>query len=380
MDKFNIIATTTFGLEACVKRECIKLGFENIKTFDGRVEFTGSAEDIARANIWLRCAGRVHIKMAEFKALSFEELFQGTKAVNWEDMIPVDGKFTVVGKSVKSKLFSVSDCQAIVKKAVVERMKTKYHVDWFDETGAEYTIQVALLNDIATLTIDSSGSGLHKRGYRANAMTAPLKESLAAAMVELSYWNKDRILLDPLCGSGTIPIEAALIARNIAPGLNRSFASEGWTNIIDKSIWKKVRVDAYKAIDYDCMPVIYGSDIDADAIELARDNAVKAGVDDCVHFSIKPCQQAELKGDYGVMITNPPYGERLGELKEVEQLYKDMGRIFKSNPTWSAYVITSMEYFEKLFGRKADAKRKLFNGRIKTDYYQFYGPRPPKKQ
>ena len=379
MDKFNIIATTTFGLEACVKRECIKLGFENIKTFDGRVEFTGGAEDIARANIWLRCAGRVHIKMAEFKALSFEELFQGTKAVAWEDIIPLDGKFTVVGKSVKSKLFSISDCQAIVKKAVVERMKTKYHVDWFDETGAEYTIQVALLNDIATLTIDSSGSGLHKRGYRANAMTAPLKESLAAAMVELSYWNKDRILLDPLCGSGTIPIEAALIARNIAPGLNRSFAAEGWTNIIDKSIWKKVRVDAYKAINYDCMPVIYGSDIDEDAIELARDNAVKAGVDDCVHFSVKPCQQAELKGDYGVMITNPPYGERLGELKEVEQLYKDMGRVFRTNPTWSAYVITSMEYFEKLFGRKADAKRKLFNGRIKTDYYQFYGPRPPKK-
>ena len=379
MDKFNIIATTTFGLEACVKRECIKLGFENIKPFDGRVEFTGGAEDIACANIWLRCAGRVHIKMAEFKALSFEELFQGTKAVAWEDIIPLDGKFTVVGKSVKSKLFSISDCQAIVKKAVVERMKTKYHVDWFDETGAEYTIQVALLNDIATLTIDSSGSGLHKRGYRANAMTAPLKESLAAAMVELSYWNKDRILLDPLCGSGTIPIEAALIARNIAPGLNRSFAAEGWTNIIDKSIWKKVRVDAYKAINYDCMPVIYGSDIDEDAIELARDNAVKAGVDDCVHFSVKPCQQAELKGDYGVMITNPPYGERLGELKEVEQLYKDMGRVFRTNPTWSAYVITSMEYFEKLFGRKADAKRKLFNGRIKTDYYQFYGPRPPKK-
>ncbi|MBE6008857.1 MAG: class I SAM-dependent RNA methyltransferase [Lachnospiraceae bacterium] len=379
MNKFNIIATTTFGLEACVKRECIKLGFENIKTFDGRVEFTGGPEDIARANIWLRCAGRVHIKMAEFKALSFEELFQGTKAVAWEDIIPLDGKFTVVGKSVKSKLFSISDCQAIVKKAVVERMKTKYHVDWFDETGAEYTIQVALLNDIATLTIDSSGSGLHKRGYRANAMTAPLKESLAAAMVELSFWNKDRILLDPLCGSGTIPIEAALIARNIAPGLNRSFAAEGWTNIIDKSIWKNVRVDAYKAINYDCMPVIYGSDIDEEAIDLARDNAVKAGVDDCVHFSVKPCQQAELKGDYGVMITNPPYGERLGELKEVEQLYKDMGRIFRSNPTWSAYVITSMEYFEKLFGRKADAKRKLFNGRIKTDYYQFYGPRPPKK-
>ena len=380
MDKFNLIATTTFGLEACVKREAIKLGFENIKTFDGRVEFTGTAEDIARANIWLRCAGRVHVKMAEFKALSFEDLFQGTKAVAWEDFIPLDGKFTVVGKSVKSKLFSVSDCLAIVKIAVVERMKTKYHVDWFDETGAEYTIQVALLNDVATLTIDSSGSGLHKRGYRANAMTAPLKESLAAAMVELSYWNKDRILLDPLCGSGTIPIEAALIARNIAPGLNRSFAAEGWDNIIGKDIWKKVRVDAYKKIDYDCMPKIYGSDLDADAIELAKDNAVKAGVDDCIEFEVKPCQKVKLMGDYGVMISNPPYGERLGELKEVEQLYKDMGALMRTNPTWSAYVITSMEYFEKLYGRKADAKRKLFNGRIKTDYYQFFGPRPPKKE
>lgn len=375
----NYIATTTFGLEACVKREIINLGFDDVHTFDGRVEFTGDESAIPRANIWLRCAGRVFVKMGEFKAMSFEELFQGAKALPWGDWIPVDGKFTVVGKSVKSTLHSVPDCQAIVKKAVVEKLKEKYEIDWFDETGAEYTIQVALLKDVVTLTLDTSGSGLHKRGYRAIALDAPLKETLAAAMVELSYWKKDRILLDPFCGSGTIPIEAALIARNIAPGLNRHFASEKWDRV-PESLWKEERKKAYAAIDYDCVPEIYGSDVDATAIELAKKNAELAGVDDCITFEVKPVEELELYGDYGCLITNPPYGERLGDVKEVEDMYRSLGGTMHGNETWSTYLITSMEYFEKLFGKKASAKRKLFNGRIKIDYYQFYGPRPPKKQ
>lgn len=373
----NLIATTTFGLEAVVKRECQALGFENIKTSDGKVEFTGTEADIVKANMWLRCAGRVWVKMGTFKAVTFAELFDQTKALPWADWIPEDGKFTVVGKSVKSTLFSVSDCQAIVKKAVVEKLKQTYHTDWFDETGASYTIQVGILKDVVTLAIDTSGSGLHMRGYRANALDAPLKETLASAMIQLSYWRKNRILLDPFCGSGTIPIEAAMIARNIAPGIHRKFASEEWERI-GKDLWKKARVEAYQAIDYDVMPEIYGSDIDPDAIELAKANAEKAGVDDCITFEVKPCQEIVLPGKYGVMITNPPYGERIGELKEVENMYRALGGIMKENPTWSTYLITSMEYFESLFGRKADRKRKLFNGRIKTDYYQFEGPRPPK--
>lgn len=377
MKNIRLIATSTFGLESCIKREAQRLGFENIKAFDGRVEFDGDESDIVKANIWMRFPSKILIKMGEFKALTFDSLFESVKALDWGSWIPVDGKFTVIGKSVKSTLHSVPDCQAIVKKAVVEKLKLKYHVDWFDETGADYKIQVALLNDIATLTIDTSGDSLHKRGYRQNAMDAPLKENLAAAMIDLSYWRKNRILFDPMCGSGTIPIEAALIARNIAPGLNRSFACDQWERI-DKSLWKQAKIEAYKAIDYDFPLKIYGSDIDPDAIELAKENAEKAGVDDCIEFSVKPLKEASLMGDYGCMITNPPYGERLGELKTVEELYRTLGKLMATNPTWSSYVITSMEYFEKLFGKRADAKRKLFNGRIKTDYYQFYGPRPPK--
>ncbi len=373
----NLIASTTFGLESVVKRECQALGFQNIQTSDGRVEFTGNEEDIVRANLWLRCAGRVWIKMANFTAVTFTELFDQTKALPWGDWIPEDGKFTVVGKSVKSTLFSVPDCQAIVKKAVVEKLKEKYKTDWFDETGASYTIQVGILKDVVTLAIDTSGSGLHMRGYRAKAMDAPLKESIASAMVQLSFWRKDRILLDPFCGSGTIPIEAAMIARNIAPGLQRKFACEEWDRI-GKDLWKKVRAEAYQAIDYEVTPQIYGSDIDPNAIALAKENAEKAGVDDCITFEVKPSQEITLPGKYGVVITNPPYGERIGELKEVEEMYRALGGTMKTDYTWSTYLITSMEYFETLFGRKADKKRKLFNGRIKTDYYQFEGPRPPR--
>lgn len=376
--RIDLIASTTFGLEAVVKRECQRLGFQDIQTSDGKVEFTGTEEDIVKANLWLRCAGRVWVKMGTFTAVTFTELFDQTKALPWADWIPADGKFTVVGKSVKSTLFSVPDCQGIVKKAVVEKMKETYQTDWFDETGASYTIQVGILKDVVTLAIDSSGSGLHMRGYRANAMDAPLKESLASAMIQLSFWNKDRILIDPFCGSGTIPIEAAMIARNIAPGLQRKFASEEWERI-GKEPWKKARAAAYQAIDYDSMPQIYGSDIDEGAIAVAKANAEKAGVDDCITFEVKSSQEITLPGNYGVVIANPPYGERLGELKEVEDMYRALGATMKTDRTWSTYLITSMEYFETLFGRKADRKRKLFNGRIKTDYYQFEGPRPPKK-
>lgn len=373
----NLIASTTFGLESVVKRECQDLGFKNIKTFDGKVEFEGEEVDIVKANLWLRCAGRVWVKMGTFKAVTFTELFDQTKALPWEQWIPEDGKFTVVGKSVKSTLFSVPDCQAIVKKAVVEKLKETYKTDWFDETGASYTIQVGILKDTVTLAIDSSGSGLHMRGYRANAMMAPLKETLASAMVQLSYWRKDRVLIDPFCGSGTILIESAMLARNIAPGLQRKFASEEWHRI-GADLWKQERKKAYEAINYDITPELYGSDLDSAAIALAKENAEKAGVDDCITFTVQSSTELKLPKDYGFIITNPPYGERIGELQEVEDLYRNLGGLMKQNPTWSTYLITSMEYFETLFGRKANKKRKLFNGRIKTDYYQYEGPRPPR--
>lgn len=373
----NLIASTTFGLESVVKRECQNLGFKNIKTFDGKVEFEGEEVDIVKANLWLRCAGRVWVKMGTFKAVTFTELFDQTKDLPWETWIPQDGKFTVVGKSVKSTLFSVPDCQSIVKKAVVEKLKETYKTDWFDETGASYTIQVGILKDTVTLAIDSTGSGLHMRGYRANSLAAPLKETLASSMVQLSYWKKDRALIDPFCGSGTILIEAAMIARNIAPGLQRKFASEEWARI-GTDLWKQERKKAYEVIDYDVMPELYGTDIDASAIKLARENAEKAGVDDCITFTVQSSTEMKLPTDYGFVITNPPYGERIGELEEVEDLYRNLGGIMKQNPTWSTYLITSMEYFEKLFGGKADKKRKLFNGRIKIDYYQYEAPRPPR--
>ena len=353
------------------------MGLKNIKVSNGKVEFTGDFADMAKANLNFSTAGRVWLKLGEFPAKTFEELFQGAKALPWGDWIPVDGKFTVTGKSVNSALFSVSDCQSIVKKAIVEKLKEKYHVDWFDETGPVYMIEISLLKNIATIQIDTSGSGLHKRGYRENALDAPIRETMAAAMIDLSFWNRDRIFFDPMCGSGTIAIEAAMKARRIAPGLGRKFVSEGWVQV-DPQIWKDARSAAYKAIDYDFMPKIYASDIDPDAIDLAKENAALAGVDDCIEFKVQGIEEATLPGQYGVMIVNPPYAERLGEVAYVEGLYKRLGELVRSDPTWSAYVLTSMEYFETLFGKKADAKRKLFNGRIKTDYYQFYGLRPPK--
>ncbi len=378
MGKLNLIATTTFGLEAVVKRELIKLGYNDLKVENGKVNFIGSEKDIPRANYWLRVADRVLVRMGEFKALTFDELFEKTKALPWDEWIPEDGNFVVEGKSINSKLFSISDCQRIVEKAIVEKLKTKYDVSWFEKTGAKYTVEVALLKDVATLTIDTSGEGLHKRGYRDRQGDAPIKETLAAAMILLSFWNKERVLFDPFCGSGTIAIEAAMIGRNMAPGLDRNFASEEWPRV-KKEYWQEAKREAFEAIDTETKLHILGCDIDKRAIHRARDNAANLGFEDDIAFFNKDFRDAELNNEYGVVITNPPYGERIGEKEEIEELFKDLGSKFEELDTWSTYIITSDENLETHYGKKADRKRKLYNGRIKVDYYQYYGPRPVKK-
>lgn len=375
----NFIATTTFGIEAIVKREAQNLGFSNISVEDGIVNFTGELKDIPKANIWFRSADRILIVMSKFKATTFEELFQGVKSINWADFLPKDANFIVSGKSLKSTLSSVPACQKITEKAIVEKLKLTYKgVDYFSKSGNLYKIQVALLKDNVTITLDTSGVGLHKRGYRENQLSAPLKETLASALIDLSHYKKERFFIDPTCGSGTIPIEAAMIAKNIAPGLMRNFSSENW-DFIDKSYWKEARKEAYSKIDVNCRPEIYASDIDEKAIQIAKGNAKIAGVDDCIRFEVKPLNKLDIKNiKYGICVCNPPYAERIGVLEEVEQLYKDMGKIFNSNKTFSTYILTSHESFEKLYGKKSDKKRKLFNGNVKVEYYQFFGERPPK--
>lgn len=375
----NFIATTTFGIEAIVKREAQNLGFSNISVEDGIVNFTGELKDIPKANIWFRSADRILIVMSKFKATTFEELFQGVKSINWADFLPKDANFIVSGRSLKSTLSSVPACQKITEKAIVEKLKLTYKgVDYFSKSGNLYKIQVALLKDNVTITLDTSGIGLHKRGYRENQLSAPLKETLASALIDLSYYKKERFFIDPTCGSGTIPIEAAMIAKNIAPGLMRNFASENW-DFIDKSHWKAARKEAYSKIDVNCKPEIYASDIDEKAIQIAKGNAKITGVDDCIRFEVKPLNKLDIKNiKYGICVCNPPYAERIGVLEEVEQLYKDMGKIFNSNKTFSTYILTSHEGFEKLYGKKSDKKRKLFNGNVKVEYYQFFGERPPK--
>ena len=375
MAEIELIATATFGLEAVVKKELLALGYEELSVENGKVTFKATEKDIPIANLWLRTADRVLLKMGEFKATSFEELFEKTKALPWEEWITEDGEFTVKGKSVKSKLYSISDCQAIVKKAVVEKLKTKYKTEWFKETGPKFTIEVSLLKDVATLTIDTSGQGLHKRGYRTKTVEAPLKETLAAGLVLLSYWNKDRLLIDPFCGSGTIPIEAAMIGKNIAPGLNRNFAAEEWPRV-KKEYWREARRQAWDRMLKDVKLNIIGCDIDEEAIKAARENANNIGLEEDILFIRKNFRNFDFKDKYGVIICNPPYGERMGDREEVFQLYKNMGKIFRKLSTYSIYVLTSNENFERLYGKKADKKRKLYNGRIKVDYYQYYGPRP----
>lgn len=378
MQKVELIATATFGLEAVVAEEVKALGYGPVQVENGKVTFSADISAIPRTNLWLRTADRVRLKIGEFKAVTFDELFEKTKALPWADWITEDATFPVEGKSVKSTLFSVSDCQAIVKKAVVESMKKTYKQEWFEEQGPLYKIEVALHKDVATLTIDTSGPGLHKRGYREMIGTAPLKETMAAAMIMLSRWKPDRVFMDPFCGSGTIPIEAALIGQNIAPGMNREFVSESWP-VIPKTAWREARAETHDLARYDQKLEIIGTDLDDEILKIARGNAAEAGVDDLIHFQRMDVRDVRTKRKYGYLICNPPYGERLGEWKQVSRMYREMGQTFAAMDTWSFYIITSDEQFEEHFGRTASKKRKLYNGNIKVDYYQFFGPRPPRQ-
>jgi putative N6-adenine-specific DNA methylase len=379
MEKFTLIATAPMGLEAVVAREVKNLGYTEVKVENGRVEFQGDLLAIARANLWLRSADRVLIKMAEFKATTFEELFQGVKAVDWQNWLPKHAEFPVDGKSQKSQLSSVPACQSITKKAVVEKMKESYGVEWFEEDGPLYRIQVSLLKDVAMITLDTSGAGLHKRGYRKLTAQAPLKETLAAALVDLSRWKPHRPLLDPFCGSGTIPIEAALIGRNIAPGLFRDFSASNWP-VVPPRLWQQAREEANDLAKFDLPLEILGSDIDPEALSLASYHIRQAKVADCIKLKHLPVKQVKQEAQYGVLIGNPPYGERIGERREVEETYRDLGKVCQDLDTWSVFILTSHKGFEKFYGRRADKKRKLYNGRIECDLYQFFGPLPPLKR
>lgn len=379
MAKYDLIATTAMGLEALAAKEVRELGYE-CEVENGRITFKGDEAAIVRSNLWLRTADRIRIKVGEFKATSFDELFEKTKALPWEKYMPENAEFPVSGKSVKSKLFSVSDCQAIVKKAIVERMRTKYKkTGWLEENGPLFKIEVSLHKDIALLTIDASGSGLHKRGYRAGQGEAPLKETLAAALVMLTNWAPDKPFVDPFCGSGTIPIEAALIGQNIAPGFNREFISEAWHWIPEK-VWEDARNEAEDLANYDQPLDITGADIDHRMVKISEENAFEAGLGDLIHFKQMQVRDFTTEKEYGVIVGNPPYGERLGEKAAVQKMYAEMGKAFAPLDTWSIYILTSDEEYETHFGKKATKKRKLFNGFIRTDYYQYWGKRPPRNK
>lgn len=375
MNKFNLIATAAFGIEAIVADELRKLGYMDLKIENSRVRFTADESAVARCNLWLRSADRLLIEVGEFEAFTFDELFEKTKALPWADYLPREAEFPVEGKSINSKLFSVSDCQAIVKKAIVEKLKQTYPCKWFEEDGPRYRIEVALLKDHATLTLDTSGIGLHKRGYRKLVAEAPLKETLAAAIISLSRWKPDRAFIDPFCGSGTFPIEAAMLGRNMAPGLNRSFDAEKW-GFVSSRFWTKGREEARDLIDYKQPLGIFGFDIDKDAINLSRYHSELAGLKDSIFFQRQPVDALGSRYKYGYLICNPPYGERMSDKKEVEQLYRTMGNVFKGLDTWSFYVLTSHPQFEKWFGDRASKKRKLYNGRLQCNLYQYFGPKP----
>jgi putative N6-adenine-specific DNA methylase len=379
MARVELIATAPFGLEAVVAREVKDLGYTEITTQDGRVTFVGDEQAICRANLWLRTADRVLVKLGEFPATTFDELFEGTKSLPWADWIPEDATFPVDGKSVKSQLSSVPACQGIVKKAIVSSLQQTYNREWFEESGPKYSIMVSLLKDVATLTLDTTGVGLHKRGYRQVVGNAPIKETLAAALILLSRWNPNRILLDPLCGSGTIPLEAALIGKNMAPGLEREFDAEKWDRVPEK-LWQQARVEARDLARPNTPLQIIGSDIDPEALGLARYHTKAAGFTDEIVWRNQDLAKLDVSGEYGCVITNPPYGERIGDLAEVEKLYRDMGKTYKNvlGPTWSYFVLTSHQGFERIFAKKADKKRKLFNGRIECNLYQYLGPLPPR--
>lgn len=379
MGNYTIVATAAMGLEALVAKEVRDLGYE-CQVDNGKIVFQGDEKAIARCNLWLRTADRVKIIIGSFKATTFDQLFEQTKALAWENFLPENATFPVQGKSVKSTLYSVSDCQGIVKKAIVNRLQSSYRRHtWLEETGPLFKIEVALLKDIVTLTLDTSGAGLHKRGYRVGQGEAPIKETLAAALVQLTNWHPDRPFIDPVCGSGTIAIEAALLGQNIAPGFNRSFVSETWP-WIHREIWDEARQEAEDLANYDQPLTIQGSDIDHHMVEISKGNASEAGLSDLIDF--KQMQVKDLRShlEYGVIVGNPPYGERIGDRPQVEQLYKDMGTTFAKLETWSIYILTAYEAFEKCYGKKATKKRKLFNGFLRTDLYQYWGSRPPRQQ
>ena len=379
MLELKLIATTTFGLEAIVNTQVTKLGYEIERVENGQVVFRGDLTAIPRTNLWLRSAERVLILMGEFIATDFDQLYEKTKELPWEEWLPENAEFPVAGKSVKSILSSVPACQSIVKKAIVDKMKEKYRRQRFPEDGPRYQLQIALLQDRATLTIDTSGQGLHKRGYRQLATEAPLQETLAAAMIQLSRWEQDRILIDPFCGSGTIPIEAALLAKNIAPGLQRSFAAEKWPNL-PLSLWKKAREEARELVQTKLKPrLIMGTDLDLKTIGIARYHSRQAGVDDLIHWQEQSFKDFSNSRKYGYVISNPPYGERLKEGGDITALYRLMGEKLSQLDTWSFYILTSHRHFESLFGQKASKRRKLYNGGIECQYYQYFGPWPPRK-
>ncbi|WP_281854136.1 THUMP domain-containing class I SAM-dependent RNA methyltransferase [Roseburia inulinivorans] len=381
MRTFDLLVPCHFGLEAVLKREIYDLGYEITKVEDGRVTFEGDEEAVCRANIFLRTAERVMIQVGRFKATTFEELFQGIKNLPWEEYIPEDGKFWVKkASSINSKLFSPSDIQSIAKKAMVERMKQKYHKEWFKEDGASYPVRIFLLKDEVTVALDTSGDSLHKRGYRTMTSKAPLTETLAASLIMLTPWRKDRILVDPFCGSGTFPIEAAMIAANIAPGMNRDFTAEEWTNMIDRKLWYECVKEAEDMIDTTVKVDIQGYDIDGDVIKAARENAKRAGVEHMIHFQQRAVADLSHPKKYGFIITNPPYGERLEDKADLPALYTQIGQAYQRLDSWSMFLITSYTDTEKYIGRKADKNRKIYNGMLKTYFYQFLGPKPPKKR
>lgn len=381
MRTFDLLVPCHFGLEAVLKREIYDLGYEITKVEDGRVTFEGDEEAICRANIFLRTAERVMIQVGRFKATTFEELFQGIKNLPWEEYIPEDGKFWVKkASSINSKLFSPSDIQSIAKKAMVERMKQKYHKEWFKEDGAAYPVRIFLLKDEVTVALDTSGDSLHKRGYRTMTSKAPLTETLAASLIMLTPWRKDRILVDPFCGSGTFPIEAAMIAANVAPGMNRDFTAEEWTNLIDRKLWYECVKEAEDMIDTTVKVDIQGYDIDGDVIKAARENAKRAGVEHMIHFQQRAFADLSHPKKYGFIITNPPYGERLEDKADLPELYTQIGQAYQRLDSWSMFLITSYTDTEKYIGRKADKNRKIYNGMLKTYFYQFLGPKPPKKR
>ena len=381
MKTMEMIAPCHFGLEAVLKREIYDLGYEITKVEDGRVTFTGDAEAVCRGNIFLRTAERILIQVGRFPARTFEELFQGVKSLPWEEYIPEDGKFWVTkASSVKSQLFSIPDIQSIAKKAMVERLKETYHKDWFEEDGASFPVRIFLMKDEAVVALDTTGTPLHKRGYRTWTSKAPISETLAAALLMLTPWNKDRILVDPFCGSGTFLIEAAMMAANMAPGMKREFTAMDWEHLIPGKLWREILEEARELVEPDVTTDLQGYDIDPDMVKIARANAKQAGVDHLIHFQTRDVSELRHSKKYGFIVTNPPYGERLEDKEALPALYRTLGEVYRGLDSWSLYVITSYEDVQQDIGRKADKNRKLYNGMIKTYFYQFLGPKPPRKE